>query len=49
MLAILFWVLFILCALGGGYYWRAQAFAPGFGVVLVLIGLIGWKVYPLAM
>jgi hypothetical protein len=43
---ILFWVLLILTALGGGFYYRTQPWLPGVGVVLVLIALLGWKVYP---
>lgn len=44
---VLFWVLLVLSALGGFYYYRAQPlFMPGLGVTLVLLALLGWKVYP---
>jgi hypothetical protein len=43
---VLFWVLLILSAVGGFWYWRVQPWLPGLGVVLVLIALLGWKVYP---
>jgi len=44
---VLFWVLLVLSALGGFWYWRAQPMLlPGAGVVLILIALLGWKVYP---
>jgi len=43
---VLFWVLLVLSAVGGFWYWRAQPFLPGLGVILVLIALLGWKVYP---
>lgn len=46
LLMVLFWVLVVLCALGGTWYWRAQPFAPGFGVILLLIAMLGWKVFP---
>jgi hypothetical protein len=43
---VLFWVLLILTAVGGFWYWRVQPWLPGLGVVLVLLALLGWKVYP---
>lgn len=46
LLMVLFWVLLILSALGGGWYYRAQPWVPGVGVVLVLLFLLGLKVYP---
>jgi len=46
LLMVLFWVILVVVALGGFYYWRTQPFLPGIGVVLVLIALLGWKVYP---
>jgi hypothetical protein len=46
LLMVLFWVILILCALGGGWYWRMQPFAPGYGVALLLIALLGFKVFP---
>lgn len=46
LLMVLFWVILILAALGGGYYWRAQPFFPGIGVVLFLLAMLGWKVFP---
>lgn len=47
VLMVLFWVILVLSALGGGYYYRLQPWFPGVGVILVLIALLGWKVYPL--
>lgn len=49
LLAILFWVLLVLLAVGGTYYWRAQPFLPGIGVVLVLIFLLGLRVFPVVL
>ena len=49
MLAIIFWIILILCALGGGWYFRTQPVLPGFGVGLFLIALLGWKVFPIAL
>jgi hypothetical protein len=49
MLGIIFWIILILSALGGGWYWRAQPFAPGVGVVLLLLAMLGWKVFPIAL
>ena len=49
LLGVLFWIILILCALGGTWYWRAQPFAPGFGVVLFMLALLGWKVFPIAL
>ena len=46
LLMILFWVILVIAALGGGYYYRLQAWFPGIGVVLLLIAILGWKVYP---
>jgi len=43
---VLFWVILVLCAVGGFFYWRVQPWLPGVGVLLVLIALLGWKVYP---
>jgi hypothetical protein len=43
---VLFWVLLILMALGGGWCYRTQPWVPGIGGVLLLIALLGWKVYP---
>jgi hypothetical protein len=43
---VLFWVLLILSAVGGFWYWRTQPFLPGLGVILVLIALLGLKVFP---
>jgi hypothetical protein len=46
ILTVLFWVILVLSALGGGYYWRAQVWFPGVGVTLVLLALLGLKVFP---
>lgn len=43
---VLFWVLIVLSAVGGFWYWRTQPLLPGLGVVLVLLILLGLKVYP---
>ena len=46
LLMVLFWVILVLSALGGFWYYRTQPFIHGIGVLLVLIALLGWKVYP---
>lgn len=49
LLMVLFWVILVISALGGFWFWRTQPFLPlmgGMGVVLVLIALLGWKVFP---
>lgn len=46
VLMVLFWVLLIISAIGGFWYWRVQPWLPGAGVVLVLIALLGFKVFP---
>jgi len=43
---VLFWVILVITALGGFWYFRTQPLLPGLGVVLVLIAILGWKVYP---
>lgn len=43
---VLFWVILVLSALGGFWYYRTQPFMQGLGAILVLIALLGWKVYP---
>lgn len=45
ILPILFWILWILGALGGGFYWRTQPFLPGLGVTWLLLGILGWHVF----
>jgi hypothetical protein len=46
LLMVLFWVLVVISALGGFWYWRTQPFLPGIGVTLLLIAMLGWKVFP---
>lgn len=44
-LGILFWVVYIISTLFGGWYWRAQPWLPGISVGWVLIGVLGWAVF----
>lgn len=46
-LAILFWILFILSTLGAlsDQPWVAR---PSRFVLLLLIGILGWRVYPIS-
>lgn len=46
LLMVLFWVVLVICALGGFWYWRTQPFLPGIGVALFLIALLGLRVFP---
>lgn len=46
VLMVLFWVILVMAALGGTWYYRAQPFFPGIPVVLVLLAMLGWKVFP---
>ena len=44
---VLFWVILVITVIGGWWYYRAQPlFMPGLGVALLLIAMLGWKVYP---
>jgi len=53
MLAILFWVVWTLVLLGGGYYrWSANPNTPIWGVdllVMLLIGALGLRVFSVAL
>jgi hypothetical protein len=44
-LGLIFWVIMLLCALGGGWFYRTQPFFPGLGVGWVLFFIVGWKVF----
>lgn len=44
-LGILFWVIYILATLFGGWYWRVQPWFAGVSVGWVLIGVLGWQVF----
>jgi hypothetical protein len=52
LLAVLFWVFWILSILGIGYYrWPGSA-SPAFGVdvlIWLLVGMLGLKVFPIAL
>lgn len=53
MLAILFWVVYVLVLLGGSYYrWTTNPNVPVWGVdfvVMLLIGALGLRVFPVAL
>lgn len=44
-IGLIFWIIMLLVLLGGGFYWRAAPFLPGFGVFWLLLFLLGWKVF----
>lgn len=48
-LALLFWVIYIVGTLFGGFYWRAQPWLPGIGAPWLLIGILGWAVFGAAI
>lgn len=48
-LGILFWVLYIIATLFGGWYWRAQPWLQGIGISWFLIGILGWQVFGAAI
>jgi len=48
-LGILFWVLYIIATLFGGWYWRAQPWLQGVGVGWILIGILGWATFGAAI
>lgn len=45
-ISILFWVLWVLFLLLGGYLWYPfDRRSPSFFIIMVLIGLLGWRVF----
>lgn len=46
--SLLFWIIYIVAVLFGGYVGYAPAnrwYLGPFGIVMILVGLLGWKVF----